>query len=143
MVTKRVYILNNNFNNNINGIYDITNFDIEKYKYKVSKVNKITKKSYLNINQEINQDTNVIHTYCEYFKVLQHIDNKIIMEHKKDILDDLEFPPLNKYDFEETYEEIEYHTIYGKLITNKYQTYLELNKDYEEYEKYNEIFNIF
>ncbi len=142
MITKRLYILTNNFNNNTNGIYDITNFDVEKYKYKVGKINKITKKSYLNINQEINNDTNDIHTYCEYYKVIYQKDNKILMEYRRDKLDNLEFPPLNKYDFEETYEETEYITDYGKIISNKYQTYLELDNDIK-YVNYDEILDKF
>jgi hypothetical protein len=70
------------------------------------------------------------------------MNNKIIMEYKRDILDNLEFPPLNKYDFEETYEETEYQTKYGKLICNKYHTYLELNNNLDN-TNYDEIFNIF
>ena len=142
MISKRIYILNTNFDNTKNGVYDISNFNVEKYKYKVGKINKITKKTYLNINQELNHDTNDIRTYCEYYKVLFQKDNKIVMEYKRDKLDDLEFPPLNKYDFEETYEQKYYITEYGIIISNKYQTYLEIDDDIK-YENYDEILNIF
>jgi len=126
MVTKRLYILNSTFDINNNGIYNIDYIDYSiNNNYKLVKKYQVCKKTYLNINQEI--INNNIHTYCEYYNILNHMNNKIIMEYKQDVLDNLEFPPLNKYDFEETYEEIEYNTKYGKLISNKYQIYLEIN----------------
>ena len=134
----RVYILDSIFDINKNGIYNITNVNYENYK--LIKKYQVCKKTYLNINQEL--INNNIHTYCEYYKVINHMNNKIIMEYKRDILDNLEFPPLNKYDFEETYEETEYQTNYGKLISNKYHTYLELNNNLDN-TNYDEIFNIF
>jgi hypothetical protein len=92
----------------------------------------VTKKIYLSINQDIINDK--IKTYCEQYKVLYNQDNKCVLEYKQDILDNLEFPPLNKYDFEETYEQTEYITKYGKIISNKFQTYLELDKEYDNYD---------
>ncbi len=145
MILKRVYLLNNIFDINKNGTYNTDYIFNNNQNYKLVKKYQVCKKIYLNINQEI--INNNIHTYCEYYKVYHNKDNKIMMEYKQDILDNLEFPPLNKYDFEETYEEIEYHTKYGKLISNKYQTYLELKKEYDDkiYDDkiYDDIFNIF
>ena len=134
-MTKRLYILNDVFDINSNGMYDIT-FNINNHK--ISKKYMINKKTYLNIIQENINDN--IHTYCEYFKVFKHKDNKIIMSYTKDILDNLEFPPLNKYDFEETYEQTEYNTKYGIIISNKYVCYLELNKEYENNDDISNIF---
>jgi hypothetical protein len=140
MITNRVYILDSNFDSNINNIYDINN-NINLENYKLIKKYQVCKKTYLNINQEINNNNN-IQTYCEYYKVIYEKNNKIIVEYKRDILDNLEFPPLNKYDFEEIYEEVEYQIKYGKLITNKYQTYLEIDNNLQNI-NYDDIFNIF
>jgi hypothetical protein len=129
--TIRIYKINSEFNNLNNGVYDISNYNLDKYE--LSKKYIVTKKMYLSISQEIINDK--ITTYCEQYKILYHIDNKIVMEYKQDILDNLEFPPLNKYDFEETYEQNEYITKYGKIISNKYQTYIELNKEYNNYDE--------
>jgi hypothetical protein len=134
-------MLDSIFDSKINKIYNINN-NINFKNYELVKIYKVCKKTYMNINQEI--INNNIQTYCEYYNIINNVNNKVIIEYKKDILDNLEFPPLNKYDFEETYEEIEYKIKYGKLITNKYQTYIELN-NLENIENIicDDIFNIF
>lgn len=129
--TIRIYKINYNFNNTQNGIYDIISYNSDKYE--LSKKYMVTKKIYLSINKEIINDK--IKTYSEQYKILYYKDNKCVMEHKLDILDNLEFPPLNKYDFEETYEQTEYITKYGKIISNKYQTYYELDKEHVNYDE--------
>lgn len=129
--TIRIYRINYKFNNSQNGIYDIITYNLDKYE--LSKKYMVTKKIYLSINQEIINDK--IKTYCEQYKILYNQDNKCVLEYKQDMLDNLEFPPLNKYDFEETYEQTEYITKYGKIISNKYQTYLELDKEYDNYDE--------
>ena len=141
MITYRIYMLDSIFDSKINKIYNINN-NINFKNYELVKIYKVCKKTYMNINQEI--INNNIQTYCEYYNIINNVNNKVIIEYKKDILDNLEFPPLNKYDFEETYEEIEYKIKYGKLITNKYQTYIELN-NLENIENIicDDIFNIF
>ena len=142
MITYRVYILDNNFDIKNNSIYNITN-NINFKNYKLIKNYQVCKKTYLNINQEI--INNNIQTYCEYYKVIDNKNNKIIVEYKQDVLDNLEFPPLNKYDFEETYEQAEYQTKFGKLISNKYQTYIELNnlQNIKFDDIFDDIFNTF
>jgi hypothetical protein len=138
MITYRVYILDSNFDSKINSIYNINN-TIKLENYKLIKKYQVCKKTFMNINQEI--INNNIQTYCEYYNIINNMNNKVIIEYKRDILDNLEFPPLNKYDFEETYEEVEYQIKYGKIISNKYQTYLELNN--LENINFDDIFNIF
>ena len=137
MITNRVYILNEIFDTSHNKICKIEGKYINHHNYKFRTYN-ITKKTYKNIIQEITNNNTI--TYCEFFELLQNKNKKLIVKHTKDILDNLEFPPLNKYDFEETFEEHEYNTKYGKIISNKYHTYLILNDEYLNNNDINEIF---
>jgi hypothetical protein len=51
------------------------------------------------------------------------------MTYTKNLLDDNEFPSLNKYDFEETYDEEIYEIMYNnkiaKLVKSKYEIFIE------------------
>ena len=59
MITNRVYILDSIFDINKNGIYNITNMNYENYK--LIKKYQVSKKTFMNINQEI--INNNIQTY--------------------------------------------------------------------------------
>ena len=59
---------------------------------------------------------------------IDKIDKKIILKYTQINLDNDEFPPLNKYEFEEEYEEEIYKFEFGKIIKNKYESYIELTK---------------
>ena len=150
--TFRAYILNSSFDFNNNNIYQINLFN------QINQINKkecnlkfrkyiVRKRSYLNIIQKNiiytdikdNKDINII-TYCENFKIITINKNKIILEYNKDILDNDEFPPLFKYDIDEEYEEKEYITTYGKIIENKYESYLEIDPKYNNEKYYDLIF---
>jgi hypothetical protein len=138
--TIRAYILKKDFDSNSNGIYEFDNFNIKDRGDKKIRTRKymVKKRAYLNINQKTIDDTVI--TYCEHFSVLHNNHNKIIIEMNTDILENEEFPPLSKYDFDEEYEEIELITKYGKIIENKYESYLEIDPKYCNKKYYDLIF---
>ena len=153
--TFRAYILNSSFDFNNNNIYQINLFNqINQINKKDSNIQYrkyiVKKRSYLNIIQKNiiysdnkdNKDNkdNIITTYCENFKIITINKNKIILEYNQEILDNNEFPPLFKYDIDEEYEEKEYITTYGKIIENKYESYLEIDPKYNNEKYYNLIF---
>jgi hypothetical protein len=140
----RLYLLkNSNFNNNNNFIGEI-NADINKFtkdNVKLIKTYNVKKRSFLNINQKIyiyDKKQEII-TYSEVYNLIYNTNNKIIMKYNIDILDNDEFPLLYKYDIEEEYEEKEYNTGYGKIISNKFETYLEINKEFQNRQYYDLI----
>ncbi len=136
----RAYILKTEFDYNSNGIYHFEKFNIKERTDKNIKTRKymVKKRSYLNINQKTIDDKTI--TYSENFSVLHNNNNKIIMEKNTDILENKEFPPLSKYDFDEEYEESELITKYGKFIENKYESYLEIDPKYCNKKYYELIF---
>jgi hypothetical protein len=140
----RLYLLkNSNFNNNNNFIGEI-NTDINKFtkdNVKLIKTYNVKKRSFLNINQKVylyDKKQEII-TYSEVYNLVYNTNNKIVMEYNIDILDNDEFPLLYKYDINEEYEEKEYKTKYGNIISNKFETYLEINKEFQNREYYDMI----
>jgi hypothetical protein len=134
---------NSNFNNNNNFIGEI-NTDINKFtkdNVKLIKTYNVKKRSFLNINQKVylyDKKQEII-TYSEVYNLVYNTNNKIVMEYNIDILDNDEFPLLYKYDINEEYEEKEYKTKYGNIISNKFETYLEINKEFQNREYYDMI----
>lgn len=138
----RLYLLkNSNFNNNNNYVGDIIT-DINKFtKHNIKLIKKynVKKRSFLNINQKTLtfDEKKEIVTYSEDYNLIHNKDNKIVLKYNIDILNNDEFPLLYKYDIDEEYEETEYNTKYGKIISNKFETYLEISKEYHSEEYYN------
>lgn len=131
MKTKRTYFISNSdskFDTNSNYILNLDIVDLNIFRpYKLINSYKITKKKYLSIYQTIINNNK--QTYTEDFNTISFFENKLIVEYTKNILDDNEFPSLNKYDFEETYDEEIYEIIYNnkkaKLVKNKYEVFIE------------------
>jgi hypothetical protein len=140
----RLYLLKNtNFNKNNNYIGEI-NTDINyftKDNLKLIKKYNVKKRSFLNINQKTytHDKKQEIITYSEAYNLVYNTNNKIVMEYNIDILDNDEFPLLYKYDIDEEYEEKEYKTKYGKIISNKFETYLEIDKEFQSRDYYDLI----
>jgi hypothetical protein len=136
---KRIYKLpiNKEIKLNNKEIINLERFEntsnIKFNKKKIFEKYKITKKRYLNIFQEIRERNTLteIITYVEEFKFIEQSENYIIFKYTKTILDNREFPPLNKYDFEENYDEEVYEVIYknihSKLISNQFEQYIEIS----------------
>ena len=127
MKTKRTYFISN-IDLNSNQISQLDKIDINIFKpYKLLYKYEITKKSYLSIFQTIIKNDKI--TYTEDYNIINQDNNKIIMTYTKNILDDNEFPSLNKYDFEETYDEEIYEIMYNnkiaKLVKSKYEMFIE------------------
>ena len=127
MKTNRTYFISN-VNINLNQITEISLIDLNSLKpYKLIDSYKITKKRYLSIFQIMLK--NIKETYTEEYNITKQDGNKISMEYTKNILDENEFPSLNKYDFEETYDEEIYEILYNnknaKLVKNKYEIFIE------------------
>ena len=127
IITNRTYFVSNiDLNSNQISQLDKVNLNIFK-QYKLLDKYNVTKKRYLSINQTIIK--NEKKTYTDDYDIINQENNKIIMKYTKNILDDNEFPSLNKYDFEETYDEEIYEITYNnksvKIIKNKYEMYIE------------------
>ena len=122
-----------NFNkSNIIGLERIDNSKLIKMGKLINKYT-VTKKRYQNIFQKVMIDNtnkfNNKETYVEEFEFVNQEDEFIIFNYNKINLDEREFPSLHKYDFEETYDEEIYEITYKgklyKLISNKFESYIE------------------
>jgi hypothetical protein len=127
MKTTRTYFIEN-INFDLNQITELSKIDLNNFKpYKLNDNYKITKKRYLSIFQLMFK--NIKETYTEDYNIIKQDGDKISIEYTKNILDENEFPSLNKYDFEETYVEEIYEITYNnkivKLVKNKYETFIE------------------
>jgi len=127
MKTTRTYFIEN-INFDLNQITELSKIDLNNFKpYKLNDSYKITKKRYLSIFQLMFK--NIKETYTEDYNIIKQDGDKISIEYTKNILDENEFPSLNKYDFEETYVEEIYEITYNnkivKLVKNKYETFIE------------------
>jgi hypothetical protein len=127
MKTTRTYFIEN-INFHLNQITELSKIDLNNFKpYKLNDSYKITKKRYLSIFQLMFK--NIKETYTEDYNIIKQDGDKISIEYTKNILDENEFPSLNKYDFEETYVEEIYEITYNnkivKLVKNKYETFIE------------------
>ena len=117
--SRRTYILQNNVDVSTNFNVAIKQLDLTQHK--PIKKYKVLKQKYLNINRTIiNEKT---HTYAEYFTIIDNSNNTLVIQHDLITLDNLEFPQLHKYDFNDTYDEYEYLINERKVISNKYETY--------------------
>lgn len=137
---------NNNFDNTNNYVGNIST-DInyfmkdKKDNFKLIKKYNVKKRSYLNINQKIYiyENKQEIITYTEEYNLIYNTNNKIVLNYDTDILNNDEFPLLYKYDIDEEYEETQYKIKYGKIISNKFETYLEIDKEFQSKEYYDLI----
>jgi hypothetical protein len=128
--TRTYFISNVNVDVDIdsNQITEISKVDLNNFKpYKLIDSYKITKKRYLSIFQILFKNSK--DTYTEEYNIINQEKDKIIMKYKKNILDNNEFPSLNEYNFEETYDEEIYEIMYNnkiaKLVKNKFEMFIE------------------
>lgn len=137
---QRIYKISNNISNNIDvskqNIFELDTFILDTFKkdntFKLIETSNVTKKRYQNIFQEIKikDKKEFKKTYVDEYIFVKQEEKNIIFKYNKTILDDKEFPPLNKYDFEESYDEQIYEIMYKnkkcKLISNKYESFIEV-----------------
>jgi hypothetical protein len=133
-VIYRAFILKEDFDVDKNNIIEITKIDLSKYE--PVKKYKVTKQRYLNVNRII--INNHTKTYSEYFNIKYCKDKFIVFKHELITLNNLEFPQLHKYDSENTYEEQIYNINNFKVVSNKFETYIE----FDNYDDLDKILNI-
>jgi hypothetical protein len=127
-ITNRIYKLNSNklLDLNKNMVVNLQLFKFANEQKLIEKY-KVKKKRYLSINQTIKN--NIIETYTEDFEIISQNNTDLHIKYIKNIVDNEQFPPLNKYDFEESYTEeiydIKYNNKKAKLIVNNFENYIE------------------
>jgi hypothetical protein len=129
MVLTRIYKIPENINFNSNQLFELNIYDLKQFKQlKLIEKYTVNKKRYLSIFQDNIKDIKT--TYTEDFNIIKQDNTDLFLEYKKNILEQEQFPCLNKYDFEETYEEELYEIFYNnkkaRFIKNKYESYIEL-----------------
>lgn len=113
--SESIFDLDNNYEN-------INKHLIKKYKVKKRRYQSIFQETIIENNNENKQ------TYVEEFELIKKEKEYITFKYNRINLDEREFPPLYKYDFDEIYEEEIYSIIYKhkkcKLILNPFENYM-------------------